>query len=187
MHVSVTLPENATNTSNATSRLVAVDKVVLNLSRRILTRGGRDERPTFALEELRRHEIKLWDDENDLTRLPSLAPLSSRTSARQNQIEDGRKHLQLPAGGQGIDIRLEMPLQTVEITPQGRQTVPARDFGLSLRTPNIEAEVSNTWLQDIQLELTPHHLITVHSFSHSSSSRTALVLRGPSSNPDYCR
>lgn len=142
MHLSVTLPENTAGAASTPPRLVAVDKVVMSLSRRILTRGGRDERPTFALEELRRHEIKLWDDETSLARLPSLAPLSSRTSVKHNQVEDGRNHLRLPAGGEGIDMRLALPLQTVEVTPQGKQTVPARDFSLSLRTPNVEAEVS---------------------------------------------
>lgn len=178
MHISVTLPANASSSSASPPRVVAVDKVVIILSRRTLTRGGRDERPHFSLVELRREEIKLWDDDaaQPLERMATMAPLSSRTSIKNGEIENGRPHLRLEAGGKGKDIRLDVPLQTVSMTPQGKQTVPARDFRLSMRTPNIESEVSSAAPLALSLTDEYHMRCTVRPLGHGTARQSTFFL-----------
>lgn len=123
--------------------MLSIDKIVLILSRRTLARGGREERPIFGLEEMRRVEMKLYEDEESSTNMSKLAPQDSRLSVRANEMEDGKTHMRLECGAPGRDLKLEFPMQSiVEPGPHGKKCWPARDLRLSLRTPNVEMEVS---------------------------------------------
>lgn len=96
------------------------------LALRTQTRGGKEERSHFLLQELRRQEVMLFDDED-------LDP--SRTAR-------GRKVLSLDPDGTGRDFLVEFDLQGEAISTAGKKLVPLRTMGLTLRTPNIEREVS---------------------------------------------
>ncbi|KAK4049166.1 hypothetical protein OIV83_004314 [Microbotryomycetes sp. JL201] len=129
------------STASGPPRTLSVEKVVVVLTRRILTRGGRDDRPKYGLEEVRREELKLWEPQQDaLTRMRTLLPAVSRASLREGEVEEGRAHLKLVSGEPGVDLRLEIPLQGDDLTTKGRRNVPTRELHLSTRAPNIELE-----------------------------------------------
>ncbi|KAK4046475.1 hypothetical protein OIO90_006559 [Microbotryomycetes sp. JL221] len=131
----------ALTTSNGPPRSLTIEKIIVVLTRRILTKGGRDERPRYSLEEVRRDEIKLWETrESELERMTTLLPAVSRASLLAGEVEDGRAHLRLVSDNNGVDLKLEIPLQTSEMTSKGRMNIPARDLRLSTRAPNIEVE-----------------------------------------------
>ncbi|KAM0786492.1 hypothetical protein ACM66B_001950 [Microbotryomycetes sp. NB124-2] len=122
-------------------RTLSIEKVVVILTRRILTRGGRDDRPKYSLEEVRREELKLWESQEDaLTRMRTLLPAVSRASLREGEVEEGRAHLRLVSGDPGVDLRLEIPLQGSDTNSKGKRNIPLRDLQLSTRAPNIELE-----------------------------------------------
>ncbi|ORY64739.1 hypothetical protein BCR35DRAFT_308636 [Leucosporidium creatinivorum] len=147
LHLSFTLPDStssnpALSPPNIPLRSIAIDKVVLILSRRTLARGGRDDRPTFGLDEMRRVEMKLWDDiGSGSTQMDAIAPVDSRSSVKVGEVEDGRPHLRLESGGKGVDLKLEFPMQTeLGSGPYGNRMKPCRELQLSTRTPNFELE-----------------------------------------------
>lgn len=96
-----------------------------------MTRGGKEERAHSTLEPIRTHEISLWDE------------AGFETSESKSMV--GRKHLLLDPSGKGRDLRLMFNLQDDRISENGSvKSLPLRECGLSLRTPNVEREVS--WL-----------------------------------------
>lgn len=63
--------------------------------------------------------------------------------SRRGEYEDGRKHLALVPGQKGKDFKIEFDLQSLGVTPAGKEFSALRDCALSVRTPNIEKEVSS--------------------------------------------
>lgn len=181
LHLSFTLPDSTASNpplspSNLPLRSIAIDKVVLILSRRTLARGGRDDRPQFGLEEMRRVEMKLWDDvQSGSTQMDAIAPVDSRSSVKVGEVEDGRSHLRLESGGNGVDLKLSFPMQAeLGVGTNGNRMKPCRELQLSTRTPNFELEVSALsplpkWRSHADLLLLQYILsITVHPVGQPS-------------------
>ena len=116
LHLSYRLPPSS---SGKKAKPIVMEKVVLTLSRRTYTRG-RDTRPLLAIEELRRQEIVLLNPTNP--KLP----------------------LVLAPNEPGHDIELEFQMQSEGLMVDGRELTTLRSMSLSVRTPNIEREVSRS-------------------------------------------
>ena len=103
-------------------RTAAPTRVMLMLCSRTSTRGGRGLRPHFSLAEVRRAEFtNAKDSLGDMT---LVAPGGGASSE--------------PA--RSVDVRLELPLQTRDRLPSGKESTPMRELPLSLRVPNLEHE-----------------------------------------------
>lgn len=114
LHVSFDIPGAR---EAAKVKPVFFHSVLITLSRRTITRGGREDRPHFLIEELRREEVALAND-------AGTGPL--RLAPRE-----------------GRDLRIRFDLQStgaVLVNNLPREQVPVRDLGLSFRTPNLEHE-----------------------------------------------
>ena len=113
LYVSFDLPQSR---DPSRARPIVFESVLFTLSRRTLTRSGREERPQFLIDELRREEVALTD------------------------AAGGRLRL---SPGEGRDLRLSFDLQSqgfVMVNGGAKELVPLRAAGLSLRTPNVERE-----------------------------------------------
>ena len=119
LHLSYPLPASLSTKKTLKIKPIAIEKVVFTLSRRTYTRG-RETRPILKIEELRRQEILLLDPTN--SKLP----------------------LVLLPDGLGHDIELVFEMQKEGVMVDGTGMTPLRKTSLSIRTPNIEREVSWT-------------------------------------------
>lgn len=132
VHLSYVVPPTSTPKSVAKLKRVLVDKAVVIICSRTTTRGGKEERPHFIIEEIRREEIKLWDEHIEAT---------PTRSSQRGEVENGRRHLALLPGTEGHDLKLAFDLQSLGLSPSGLPLIAIRDVPLSVRTPNIEREV----------------------------------------------
>lgn len=108
---------------------IVIEQAIITLVLRTMTRGGKEERAHSTLEPIRTHEISLWDEAGFET-------IESKSTL-------GKKHLLLDPAGKGRDLKLMFNLQDDWISEDGfTKSIPLRECGLSLRTPNVEREVS---------------------------------------------
>ncbi|KAM0750415.1 hypothetical protein T439DRAFT_381107 [Meredithblackwellia eburnea MCA 4105] len=137
-NLSYTLPEGASAKAVAKSKAMYIDKVVVMLTARILTRGGNDDRPKFYIEELRREERKLWEDSAEDAPADGGRLRMIKTTA--HGVDRGRTQLCLKPGEAGREVKLEIDLQSEGESVMGRPLVPVRQCTVSFRTPNVEVE-----------------------------------------------
>lgn len=151
LHLGYVVPATTTPKALAKLKPVQIQKVLAIISARTMTRGGKEDRPHFILEEIRRDEIMLWEDQ----------AARREGTIRSGEDDATRQHLTLVPGTHGHDLKLEFDLQSD--SRNGKEQTPLKDCSLSLRAPNLEREVS---------PIIPFFSITANVTFHSTSSRS---------------
>lgn len=170
VHLSYVVPPNSTPKSLAKLKPAFVDKAVIIICSRTTTRGGKEDRPHFIIEEIRRQEIKLWDEE--------IEAVPTRSSQR-GEVENGRRHLVLLPGAEGKDLKLPFELQSLGLSPNGAPLIAIKDVPLSLRTPNIEREVRLFGFPCCEVELMPFLQYIISITIHLVGNTCFFALRAP--------
>ncbi|KDE03093.1 hypothetical protein MVLG_06390 [Microbotryum lychnidis-dioicae p1A1 Lamole] len=133
------------DTTSTPARTLEVSQVVVVLSRRLLLRSGREERPKFHMDEMRREVVDLYDDEIRPT-METITPINTMENALSrsrtmplNGLK--RRVLMLSLGdANGADLRIDFDMQSNGTGTNGKVLTPGKGMGLSCRMPNVELE-----------------------------------------------
>ncbi|SCV75008.1 BQ2448_8037 [Microbotryum intermedium] len=130
---------------STSARTLEVSQVVIVLSRRILLRSGREGRPKFHMDEMRREVVHLYDDEIRPT-METITPINTMEnslSRSRTMPLNGlkRRGLMLALGNaNGVDLRIDFDMQSEGTGSNGKPLTPGKELGLSCRMPNVEFE-----------------------------------------------